>query len=385
MKVVHLCLGGSLTDGWSYQDNLLPKYHRKMGYEVTVIASRWAHKNNSSFYKFPKQDYFLDDGIHMIRLEIKNKDTIKNRFKKYEHVYESIEKESPDILFVHGCQYLDIRNVVRYAKKNPKVIIYVDNHADYSNSASNFISQKILHGIIWKKCAKSIEPYTKKFYGVLPARVDFLKNVYKIPEEKIELLVMGADDEKIMTASKKEATKIEIRRKYGIAEQDFLIVTGGKIDLAKTQTLLLMEAVRKIPNSKIRLVVFGSVVPELQDKVNELADGKKVQYIGWLNTDESYPVFSAADLVAFPGRHSVFWEQVAGQGIPMLVKYWEGTNHIACDGSADFLYEDSVDEIQSKILSIAESGKYNMMKEAAQRNSINFLYSTIAKKSLELM
>ena len=91
-----------------------------------------------------------------------------------------------------------------------------------------------MHKIIWRKFAHLIEPYTTKFYGVLPARVDFLKNVYKLPEEKVELLVMGADDEKVKEA-KNPNVKKEIRKKYNIKPGDFLIVTGGKIDYAKSK------------------------------------------------------------------------------------------------------------------------------------------------------
>ena len=32
MKVVHICLGGPVTDGWNYQDNLLTKYMKKNGH-----------------------------------------------------------------------------------------------------------------------------------------------------------------------------------------------------------------------------------------------------------------------------------------------------------------------------------------------------------------
>lgn len=56
---------------------------------------------------------------------------------------------------------------------------------------------------------KKIEPYVKKFYGVLPARVDFLIDVYNLPKEKCELLVMGADDDLV-----KKNEKPEIRKKF---------------------------------------------------------------------------------------------------------------------------------------------------------------------------
>ena len=39
MKIVHLCISAFYIDNCSYQENLLPKYHAKMGYDVTIIAS----------------------------------------------------------------------------------------------------------------------------------------------------------------------------------------------------------------------------------------------------------------------------------------------------------------------------------------------------------
>lgn len=191
----------------------------------------------------------------------------------------------------------------------------MDNHCDFSNSATNWLSKYVLHGIIWKHFAKEILPYTKKFYGVLPARVDFLINMYGIPSNKVELLVMGADDDKVDQVLKGNS-KERIRKKYNIGKDDFLVMFGGKIDAWKKQTLLLMEAIGKIENPKVKLIVFGSVTQELADNVKDLCIKNKVQYIGWVKAEESYEYFAAADLAIFPGRHSVFWEQVAGMGIP---------------------------------------------------------------------
>ena len=42
MKIVHVCLAGiGVTDGWTYQENLLTKYHKKLGHDVTIITSQW--------------------------------------------------------------------------------------------------------------------------------------------------------------------------------------------------------------------------------------------------------------------------------------------------------------------------------------------------------
>ena len=155
----------------------------------------------------------------------------------------------PDILFIHNVQFLDMDKVVSYLKRNKKVKVFCDNHADFTNSAKGFVSRRILHGIIWKHCAKSIEPYTTKFYGVLPARVDFLKEVYGLPEEKCELLVMGADDDRVSQASD-PAVREAVRERYKINDDEILLVTGGKIDHNKTQTLTLMDAINKLDTER---------------------------------------------------------------------------------------------------------------------------------------
>jgi len=356
-----------------------------MGFNVEIIASLFTFdKTGKGCYLKKGGSYINEYGIFVTRLEYK-KTKYSKKLRLYEGTYDSIEKAKPDIIFIHGVQFLNIKNVVKYVRKNPNVKVYVDNHADFSNSATNWISKNILHKIIWRKCAKLIEPYTIKFYGVLPARVDFLKNIYKIPEEKIELLVMGADDEKVIEAKKPEVTK-KIRQRYNIKEDDFLIMTGGKIDNAKKQTLFLMEAVKRIKNDKVKLIVFGSVIKELRDKVNTLSDGKKVQYIGWVDANQTYNYFAAADLVVFPGRHSVFWEQVAGLGIPMIVKYWEGTTHIDLGGNCKFLYNDSVDEIYKNLVNLINNREEleNMRQIAESKGIKYFSYREISSRAIKI-
>ena len=384
MKILHICLCGPVTDNWNYQDNLLTKYHAKLGYEVSIMTSQWIWDNKGELVVDNRDNYINRDGVQIRRLKIKGKNNFYKKFKRFEGVIESIKEINPNILFIHGCQFMDLDIVVKYLKKNPQVKVYVDNHADFSNSATNFISKNILHKIIWKSRARLINPYVEKFYGVLPARVDFLTEVYGIKKEKVELLVMGADDDKVKDAQKNMANKA-IRKKYEIDEDDFLIVTGGKIDLAKTQTLLLMKALHEIQNKKVKLLVFGSVAKELKNEFNSLVDNEKVHYAGWISADETYDYFAIADLVVFPGRHSVFWEQVVGQGIPMLVKYWKGTTHIDLGGNTKFIYNDSLDELIEDLSNIIDNKEVykNMHRVAIEKGLERFSYKRIAKRSIK--
>lgn len=382
MKIVHICLCGAMTDGFNYQENVITKYHKKMGYDVTIIASQWIWSSEGKLKRTDKTDYINEDGVKMVRLPIKH-GTVNSRLKTYPGLYGAVEKEQPDILFIHDCQFLDIRKLASYARRHPNVKVYVDNHVDYSNGAHGWLSRNLLHKGLWRFCVKKIEPYITKFYGVLPARVDFLKEMYDLPANKCELLVMGADDELVEKAANPKIMK-ETRINFGIHGNDFLIITGGKIDEWKTQTLLLMEAIQNISAERVRLIVFGSVSDNLKEKVNALVDDVKIQYVGWLSSEESYNLFGAADLVVFPGRHSVYWEQVAGQGIPMIVKDWPGTHHIDLGGNVLFLEQDKAQEILGKIQELLDSpSKYELMKYSAQKKRMRFSYRDIAKRSIE--
>ena len=209
---------------------------------------------------------------------------------------------------------------------------------------------------------------------------DYLSNVYGISQDKIELLVMGADDEAVHSAASSNARK-NVREKYNIDEDDFLIMNGGKIDNFKRQTLLLMDAVNNFSNPKVKLIVFGSVIPELKKEIEKRCS-ERVQYIGWIKAEESYSYFAACDLACFPGRHSVFWEQVVGQGIPIIAKKWEGTTHVNVCGNARFLEKDSVKEITDVLQNILIDDNYNKILSAAKKASESFMYSDIAKKSI---
>ncbi len=387
MKIVHVCLVGGYTEGLNYQENNIIKYQAEDGHEVSLITTDHCFTEGIWGLCPTENDYINPSGVHIIRLSfafpfaynINRQIGIFKGFKK------TLEKLNPDVIFVHNLQFQDFRKVAVYKRKHPKVVIYADNHSDFSNSARNWLSRNTLYRFWWRPCAKAVEPYVEKFFGVMPSRVDFLQNIYGIAKDKTDMLIMGADDESVAHAASKEVQG-NIRKRYGIQPEDFLIVTGGKIDAFKTQTLLLLQAVQEIPRENLKLLLFGSIEEELKDRLFALCDGKKVQYIGWAKGEQSYEYFAGADLVVFPGRHSIYWEQVVAQGIPMICKYWEGTTHVDIGGNVIFLMEDSVALIKEKILDLLDNPKkYEKMKKSAESDGKNvFSYRLISRKAAGL-
>ena len=81
MKIVHICLVGPVTDGFSYQDNMLSKYHKVMGCDVDFIASEWIWGSDGEIVKDERQSYINENGVRMYRLPLIGKDSFAKKIK----------------------------------------------------------------------------------------------------------------------------------------------------------------------------------------------------------------------------------------------------------------------------------------------------------------
>jgi len=190
---------------------------------------------------------------------------------------------------------------------------------------------------------------------------------------------MGADDEEI-EFDKKEDYKKKIREQYCINEKDFLIVTGGKIDESKG-THILMDAVSKMKN--VKLLIFGSPIKEYEKTFYSLINSN-CRYIGWIDSKDVYIYFLSADLIVFPGQHSVLWEQACATKVPCVFKYYEGMDHINNGGNSIIIQFENDEELKKELKTIINSDLYNQLKKISESEATDiYLYSKIADKSVE--
>lgn len=385
MKVVHLCLSSVYIDNYSYQENMLPKYHALQGHDVTVIASLVSFDNSGKLCLLDKESKVnTKDGFKVIRINYKEPLYSLHKFiRVYNETYKTLEKEVPDLIFIHDFSFIDIKEVIKYLKKHPRVKVFVDCHTDYINSAKNWFSRHLFHHVVWRYYARILSPYVEKFYGVTPLRCDFLKDAYHINPKKIDLLLMGVDDQLLGTFDI-EKIKTQLFEELNISRSDFIITTGGKID-EKKNIHLVMEAIQDLSPKEVKLIVFGNVVPEMLTYFNTLLKSVNIIYVGWLSPEDIIRYFLISNLIVFPGTHSVLWEQAVGMGIPCVFKYWKGMTHVDIGGNCKFLYQDAVEEIKEILSSIInETDIYSEMIKSAKREDLHqFLYSEISRKAIQ--
>lgn len=383
MKVVHLCLANFFIDNYSYQENLLTKYHAKMGYDVTVIASLFTfNKDGKGCLLESPCEYVNADGVKVMRLAYK-KDLLRRfnrRLRRFEGFEDALVKENPDVIFAHNTSFVDVSYVVKYKRGHPNVRIFADSHADWINSARNWLSLNIQHKLLWRYTTQQLTRVSEKIYGVLPIRCDFLQQVYKVPREKIEYLPLGVDDEAVPDDT--EIVRSQVRLPLGLQKSDFVVVTGGKIDALKN-TILLMRAINEIKNPKVHLIVFGTVLPELKKQFQELLSDK-IHYVGWANAQEVINYLVASNVACFPGTHSTLWEESIGLGLPCVFKHWKGMEHVNKNGNCVFLYQDSMQEIKDVLQRFLDKDFYEKVLNRAKEVAPSFRYSEIAKKAIGL-
>lgn len=389
MKIVHICLAASYVEGFGYQENILTELHAEDGNEVSVLTSDFTFNSKYEQIERKDRDYVNKYGIHVKVLEKKEifgRKKILGRydFNWFEGVYEELIKISPDIIFVHGGQFISLKDIIKYCKKYSKVKLYIDQHGDYYNMPIDTLGRKVVQKLIFGYWMRKAVKYCSKFWGVTPWRCQYLEEVYRIPKEKIDLLVMGGND-KFIHFEKMPKLREEIRNSLNLKKDDFVIVTGGKID--KTKNIhLLMEAVKELNEDKIKLIVFGQPNDEMESLIEKLSGNSHIRNIGWLDSTKVYDYFLSSDLVSFPGTHSVLWEQACACGIPMVVKNWDGMHHIDVGGNCIFLNNDSVEEMKKAIIELYKNKeKYQKMKKIAIEKGIpTFSYKKISMKAIGL-
>lgn len=389
MNIVHVCLNGPYNDNWGYQDNLIPKYHKKFGNTVTVIAQNKQHNENSGeIEETDTGDYFLQDGVRVIRVS-KQRSFIKkfaDVFSPYD-IYDLLITLKPDFIIVHGLiGSVSALQVYKYIKGNTHCAAVADIHQDFYNSpVKSSIKYTVIRSLHRMLNRKMYSCY-RKIYYMAPSCKKYAQEYYKVPEDMLELLPLGFDAD-LIDSGERFMIREEIRKKYNYNENDIIVCHGGKLD-SKKMTSNLIVALAKLhkEDERIKLIIFGSfnadVKSDLENRILENNDF--VNYVGMLTSEEYYKIYLASDIAAFPGSQSVLWQQAIASGLAVFVKWHTGVEYLDLGGNIGYFSDSSVEEIFTELKNAIKNGKYKHMKEVAEDKGTSFFsYERISKKMLE--
>tara|TARA_R110002124_G_scaffold55108_2_gene156050 strand:+ start:13273 stop:14523 length:1251 start_codon:yes stop_codon:yes gene_type:complete len=316
MKIVMIC--EFFNEGLEFQENLLAEYYVRNGHEVVIIASTfesvfdyYTDRHNASA---PART-FTHNGFKVMKLRYRY--NLLNRLRAYTPIYGILEREKPDLIFVHDI-IPNFPEMVRYVKRHPACRMIMDYHADYSNSGANWLSLKVLHGVLRRRILDHARPHLQKIFPVVPAGVTFLEEVYGVPRDEMELLPLGTDLE-FGAEIESSGARDEVRAELGIPAEAFVVFTGGKLEPRKL-TECLFEGLGQLGRAEAHVIVVGTAAdPEYRAQLTAAAEGINAHFVGWQDKRGAYRHIAAADIAVFPASQSVLWQQSLGMGLPIIV------------------------------------------------------------------
>lgn len=318
MKILMLC--DFYNEALEYQENLLVKYYRKHGHEVTVIASTFDsvfdYYNDRHDPGWPERRY-TDQGATIVKLRYRY--NLLNRLRAYTRIDRLLEEAAPDLIYVHDIM-LNLPECISYVKQHPQCRMILDYHADYSNSGRNWLSLKLLHGVARKWFLDRARPHLSRVFPIVPAGARFLHEVYGVPHEEMEVLPLGADvDLAREVAARGDGRRL--RRELGFADNDIVIFTGGKLAPPK-RTELLLDALATLPDLPLKLIIVGDAAESdaaYLQRLRTSSEGRAdIHWAGWQGREGIYRHMAASDLAVFPASQSILWQQAIACGLPLV-------------------------------------------------------------------
>lgn len=379
MKIMHFCMHAPFTEHYSYQDNLLTEYQHKHGDDVRIVTGTRTRDENGRVIQVAPGSKTLDNGVELVRLALPGK--WRQLLGVYSGLMQQMRAYQPDLIFIHGlCSFIPataIRYKQRYA---PQVRIVADNHQDEGTTNVNgfpFSHVMSLHRRKWKQWI----PYVDRVFGTTGWRVTFAHRFYGIPQDKLEVLIMGIDSDRL--PAEHAPVRAALREQLGIGEDCFVFVTGGKLDSRK-RFAQSVNAFSRLAGEHLRFVIFGSVAPELQQMFDRaLQEDKRIIYCGYIPSDEVWRYFFAADCGVFPGRHSVLWEEAIGCSLPCIFRRYEPHDHTEVCGNCVCLSQTEESDIYAAMSRMAQDAPYYAaMRKAAEQAAPSFSYHSIARQSV---
>jgi glycosyltransferase involved in cell wall biosynthesis len=318
MKILHLMLSSFYIDGYSYQENILPRIHAEDGHQVAILASREIFQDHQALGFTKTGSYLNEDGIPVTRIPYRwfLPPRVGRKVRAYPGVRAFLDAFGPDVILFHGLQAYELLTVARYKRDHPEVRLYADSHADAHNSGTQFLSKWALHRGFYRQLIHGALPHLDKILYISTEAREFLCREYRLPDEKLEFFPLGGIIDIPSARAEKRAHR---RSELGLSTQDILILHSGKLDASK-RTEDLIRAFSAVPDPRLRLVLIGSLAPAIRERLEALlAQDPRISFLGWKPASELQEYLCACDLYAQPGSQSATMQAALCTFAPLML------------------------------------------------------------------
>jgi glycosyltransferase involved in cell wall biosynthesis len=327
-----------------YQENFLAAEQKKLGVNVEIITSdrvpeyKGYERNVGSIIggRIIGTGIFEENNVKIHRLpslfEMNGQILLKGLIKK-------LKQLKPDIVQAHGA-FSPLTLQVILCSTYLNYSVFVDDHSHETNFYIDSLATRMYIILI------------KLFYFRYGNRVCFwmpvtysakqiLQSVLKIPDNKITLLPLGADQSRFKKS--KELRKIG-RNESGIKDDSLLILSSGKFDERK-DIYFLIKAFEKVceeyPNIYLLLLGSGSeeYIIKLKDMINSAGLDSNVIFKNFVPNSELSKYYNAADIGVWPGDPSITVIEAVATGLPVIIPKNDPAYQVLVESNQNMRYK----------------------------------------------
>ncbi len=341
-----------------------PSYSLKKKDESSYKIRRIDFPGGKNFKKIPLFQYLI--GLSNL------KDTI-SKFKPDKIIYLGEEAE-----IVGGL----------YNSKEPNQIVRIAG-----SGIETIIKSQNPIKIIPKYLLKRLYRNTNTIVAVSKNTKKLMKNYEDFfQKEKVRLIYNGIEEDFI---NKKKTNSI--RKDLGFGENDFLLLTVGRLLPRKGQDFVI-KALSKIENPNIKYICVGEgrYLKSYKELVGSLNLQNRVVFVGGVSNNKIHQYYDAADIFILcnrtwnskiEGLPNVAIESMA-RGVPVIGSIDSGTEELILNNKTGFLVDPyEISDIKNKINHAYNTRKdlYTMGELARGFIKENFNYNRMKEEYLRLI
>lgn len=283
----------------------------KQGHDITIFCSKWEQHQNLIFKKVPlikiNSFFSLLSFAFFSRLKVKQDDF---------DVIHSFEKTIKQDVYRagDGCHI----EFLKKRFKNMSILRKLSIIFNPFHIATLLIEKHIFNS-------------TKHFIAISETGKKEIIQNYKVPAEKITVIYNGVDSSKYSPENKKHY-KTAIRKKFHIAENDFLMLFVGS-GFTRKGLPVLIDALKNemINKPSVKLLVAGKEkkIKKYKKIVKKMQLENRVIFCGPQKNIEQ--IYAAGDLLVMPALYEPFGNvalEAMATGIPVIASQNCGASEI---------------------------------------------------------
>lgn len=305
-----------------------------------------------------------DEQVELVKKELVEYNVVENKAKfcKIMHFHTI----NPEFFFM-----------IPFAKKKSKTVAYV-----------HFLPETLENSIkLSKPVRKIFYKYIIEFYKsvdylvvVNPYFIDVLEK-YGIDRKKITYIPNFVSEKNFYKLSSDK--KVTLRRKYGIPENKFVVLSVGQLQKRKG-VLDFIEVARNMPDIQFIWAgdaVFGKISDGYKQIKDVISNGlpKNVKFLGLVEREKMNEIYNIADMMFMPSYDELFPMTILESmciNLPVLVRDLEIYKNILLDFCINSNSNESFINTIGKLKN--DKDYYNLACESSNRGNIFYSEQNVA-------